>query len=187
MKKKTSALFAALVLVLVGTIGGTMAWLTAESGEVVNTFTTSGIDITLAETTGKNYKMVPGYTINKNPTVTVKAGSEKCYLFVKLEKSANFSDFLTYGMADGWGTLPDVSDVYYRVVDASSADQSFGVLKNDQVVVSGDVTKEMMDSLGKGTYPTLTVTAYASQYMKDNDNSFAPAEAWVNISGSAGN
>ena len=187
MKKKTSALFAALVLVLVGAIGGTMAWLTAESGEVVNTFTVSGIDITLAETTGPNYKMVPGYTIEKDPTVKVKAGSEECYLFVKLEKSANFSDFLTYGMADGWSELENVDDVYYRVVDASDADQPFGVLNGDQVAVSGSVTKEMMDSLGKGTYPTLTVTAYASQFMKDNDNSFAPAEAWANISGSAGN
>lgn len=89
MKKKTLALFLALTLVLVGVIGGTVAWLTDTTESVVNTFTDSDIDITLEETTGEDYKMVPGYTISKDPQVTVETSSEKCYLFVKLEKSEN--------------------------------------------------------------------------------------------------
>ena len=124
MKKKTLALFLVLALAFGGVIGGTVAWLTDKSDTVVNTFTDSDIDITLTESTGTEYKMVPGYTISKDPKVTVKADSEKCYLFVKLDKSNNFDSFLTYEIAEGWEQLKDaenkdVNGVYYRVVDTN--------------------------------------------------------------------
>lgn len=187
MKKKTLALFLALALVLVGIIGGTMAWLTDTTDEVVNTFTDSDIDITLAETTGEDYKMVPGYTISKDPKVTVETGSEKCYLFVKLEESTNFDDFLTYEIADGWTALDGVDNVYYRTVDTADMGTAYSVLKDDQVTVKGEVTKEMMNALTDATYPTLTVTAYASQFNKNATETFTVNEAWTNISGTSGN
>ena len=181
MKKKSLALFLALALVLVGAIGGTVAWLTDSSDEVVNTFTDSDINITLTETKN-DFKMVPGYTISKDPKVTVEAGSEKCYLFVKLEKSANFDSFLTYEIANGWTALPDVANVYYRVVDTADMGTAYSVLKDDQVTVLGTVTKEMMNGLTADTYPTLTVTAYASQFNKNATETFTANEAWNNIS-----
>lgn len=187
MKKKTLALFLALALVLVGIIGGTMAWLTAQTPEIVNTFTDSDIDITLAETTGEDYKMVPGYTISKDPKVTVEEGSEKCYLFVKLEESTNFDDFLTYEIADGWTALDGVDNVYYRIVDTADMGTAYSVLNGDQVTVQGTVTKEMMNALTEETYPTLTVTAYASQFNKNATETFTVNEAWTNISGVSGN
>ena len=187
MKKKTLALFLALALVVVGIIGGTMAWLTDTTDEVVNTFTDSDIDITLVETTGEDYKMVPGYTISKDPKVTVATGSEKCYLFVKLEKSENLDDFLTYEMADGWTALDGVNNVYYRIVDTADMGTDYSVLKDDQVAVKGTVTKEMMNGLTADTYPTLAVTAYASQFNKNATESFTANEAWTNISGTSGN
>lgn len=180
---KAVALLLALVLVVGGVIGGTLAWLTATTTPVQNTFTTSDIDITLTETTGTTYKMVPGNTIAKDPKVTVVANSEKCYLYVKLEKSTNFDSFMTYEMASGWTALTGVDGVFYREVNASNTDQEFGVLKDDKVTVLDTVTKGMMDAIEAGTAPapTLTVTAYASQYMKNNTESFTAAEAWANI------
>lgn len=176
---KVLAVVLALVLVAGLSIGGTIAWLTASTTPVTNTFTTSGIDIELAETT-TDFKMVPGYTIDKDPKVTVEGGSEKCYLFVKVEKSTNFDSFMTYEMAEGWTALDGVSGVFYRVVEARDADQPFSVLKNDQVSVKSSVTKEMMTA-ENFTKPTLTFTAYASQYMKNNTESFNAGEAWANI------
>lgn len=196
MKKKTFVLLLALVLIAGAAVGGTLAWLTDTTEAVQNTFTTSDIDITLAETKGgtdKEFKMIPGCTIEKDPKVTVKAGSEKCYLFVKIEESDNFDDFMTYEMAvDSNGTaiwteltgvngVNGVNGVYYRVVDASNEDQVFAVLKDDKVTVSGEVTKAMMNGLTENTYPTLTFTAYASQYMKNNTESFTAADAWTNV------
>ena len=187
MKKKTLALFLALALVLGGVIGGTMAWLTDKTPEIVNTFTDSDIDITLAETTGKNYKMVPGCTISKDPKVTVLKGSEKCYLFVKLVKSENFDSFLTYEIADGWTPLDGGGNVYYRIVDTADMGTAYSVLKDDQVTVNDTVTKEMMNGLATANYPTLTVTAYASQFNKTATETFTVNEAWTNISGTSGN
>lgn len=182
MKKKSLALLLAIALVVVGAVAGTVAWLTAQTAAVKNTFTTSDIKIELTETTGESYKMIPGCTIGKDPKVTVKTGSEACYLFVKLEKSENFDTFMTYEMADGWEALPGAPGVYYRKVAAATADTTFGVLKGNQVTVRGTVTKEQMNALtAADTYPTLTVTAYASQLYKNNTQEFTAAAAWANI------
>lgn len=193
---KTLVLALVLMMVVGATIGGTIAWLTDTSDKVVNTFTDSDIEITLTEsdtdpnTAGEqhDYKMVPGYTITKDPKVTVETGSEKCYLFVKLEKANNFDSFLTYDIADGWTPLDGVDNVYYRVVDATTTDTSFSVLKGDKVTVLGSVTKSMMDELrdGKAEKPTLTVTAYASQFYKSAGVEFDVNTAWTNISTPSG-
>ena len=189
MKKKTFVLLLALVLIAGAAVGGTLAWLTDTTEAVQNTFTTSDIDITLVETTSE-FKMVPGCTIEKDPKVTVKAGSEKCYLFVKIEKSSNFDNFMTYTVANDWKALNDTNSdgvaddgVYYRVVEASNADQEFAVLKDNQVTVKGTVTKADMEALkaADATLPTLTFTAYASQYMKNNTEPFTAADAWTNV------
>lgn len=182
MKKKTLALVLALTLVVVGVVSGTLAWLTAKSNVVTNTFTTSDIKVKLEETTGENYKMIPGYTISKDPKATVLAGSEECFLFVKLDKSANFDDYLEYVIAEGWTKLEGVTDtVYYRKVVTADIGKAYSVLANDQVTVSGDITKEQMNAFTTATLPKLTITAYASQLYKSAGVEFTAAEAWNNI------
>ena len=181
MKKKSLALLLAIAIVVVGAVAGTVAWLTDRTDAVENTFTTSDITIELTETTGTSYKMIPGCTIAKDPKVTVKTGSEACYLFVKLEKSTDFDTFMTYEMAKGWTELQGYAGVFYREVAAATADTTFEVLKDNQVTVKGTVTKEQMNGLTADTYPTLTVTAYASQLYKNNTEKFTAAEAWANI------
>ena len=181
MKKKSLALVLALAMIVVCVVGGTLAWLIATTPEVKNTFTYGDIDITLAETTGTSYKMIPGYTIAKDPKVTVLAGSEKCYLFVKVDKSANFDNFMTCTIATGWTALDGVDGVYYRIVDASETDQEFAVLKDNQVTVRGDVTKTMLNGLTEATQPTLTFTAYACQYNNSNNTHFDAAAAWAKV------
>lgn len=182
MKKKAWVSLVAVVLVLCCAVGGTLAWLTAKTDDVVNTFTTSDIKVELKETE-QTYKMIPGYTISKDPKATVLAGSEECYLFVKLVKSANFDSFMTYEMADGWTELTDVDGVYYRVVKTDDIGTAYSVLKGDQVTVKGTVTKDMMNDIDSGAAakPTLTITAYASQLHKNAAGDFTAAEAWANI------
>lgn len=180
MKKKSIALLLAIAIVVVGVVAGTLAWLTDKTAPVTNTFTTSDINIKLEETK-KNFQMIPGWDIEKDPKVTVEAGSEACYLFVKLVKSTNFDDYMTYEMADGWQELTGVAGVYYREVPAGTTDVSFDVLAGNKVTVRGTVTKVMMNSLTQDTYPTLTVTAYASQLKSSNNTEFTAAEAWTNV------
>lgn len=191
---RTISLLLALVLLIGGVVGGTVAWLTTQTEEVVNTFTYGDINITLEETdTDKDgdddpntndYEMIPGSEIDKDPLVTVLKGSEACWLFVKLVESDNFDDFMTYEMADGWTALDGVEGVYYREVEdlsEASEDAAYYVIKDNKVNVKGEVTKEQLNALdaipGENSYPTLTITAYAVQ----KDNIATVTDAWATL------
>lgn len=175
-------LIAMAVVLLLGCVtGGTLAWLTSTTPAVTNTFTTSDINITLDETTGSNYKMIPGWTITKDPKVTVVEGSEACWLFVKVEKSTNFDTFMEYEMADGWTQLQGVTGVYYRKFGTADIGNTYSVLKGDQVAVKDTVKKADMDGLTTTTYPTLTFQAAAVQLHKSNSEDFTPAEAYAKV------
>ena len=176
MKKRTLIILVALVAVFGMAVGGTIAWLTDQTEPITNTFTVGNINIELKET-ATEFKMVPGVTIAKDPKITVVSGSEACYLFVKVEKSANLDGFISYAMATGWTALTGADGVYYRVVDATTSDTTFSVLANDQVTCNDTVTKAMMDALTEATYPTLTFTAYAVQ----QSGSASAAAAWEKV------
>lgn len=185
----------ALVLVVaVASVGGTIAWLKVETTPVVNTFTVGDINITLTETEGTvnedgshEFKIIPGVDIDKDPKVTVKANSEACWLFVKVEEanwpSAVESDATTrkvkYDIAVGWKQLTGVegvNNVYYREVNATTADTDFAVLKDDKVTVSQNLTKEDIKTIA--TNPTLKFTAYAIQ----KEGFDTAADAWAEAS-----
>ena len=180
----------ALVLVICSVVGGTIAWLVAKTEPVVNTFTYGDINITLDEKdTNKdgdnnpntnNYPMLPGNPIAKDPKVTFSANSENAWLFVELEKTSNFDDFMTYGIAEGWTALDGMVGVYYRTVDKSENDTEFYVIKDNTVNVKEEVTKDMLNALDKNAinYPKLTITAYAVQR---DGNITTATDAWAKI------
>ena len=159
----------ALTLIIGGIIGGSVAWLTATSDPVINTFTFGDINIELKETTGENYKIIPGVDITKNPKVTVKANSEACYLFIKVKEenwpTATEADGTTkkvnYSIGNGWIPLDDQSGVYYREVDTFSTDIDLYVITDNKVTVSKNLTKAEVNSISG--QPKLTFTAYAVQ------------------------
>ena len=100
MKKTTKALLLTLcaVLLVAASVMGTMAYLTA-SDHVKNTFTVGKVKINLDEAKvtedGKpvegaarvkenSYKLIPGVTYTKDPTVTVLDGSVESYVRMKV-------------------------------------------------------------------------------------------------------
>lgn len=178
MKKKSIALLASLVLVVGIAAGGTLAWLIDNTDPVVNTFSTSDVDIDLTETPDLDLQMVPGKTITKDPKVTVKANSEKCYVFVKIDKGGNYDTYMNdYILAEGWQTNSDLPEnVVYRVVDKSASNQDFAILKDNQVTVKGSVTRDDM-AAAQSSKPTLTFTAYAVQF--DYLNPATVQNAWT--------
>lgn len=176
----------ALVLALGCAVGGTIAWLTAQTPDVKNTFTYGNINIDLTETVPENRqaKIIPGQDIPKDPKVTVKAGSEACWLFVKVVEDGTFVDKkVTYAVDTGEGkwTQGDGTNipknVYYREVDATTAlaGITFNVLKDNKVFVSADLTKTEINAIAEANKtPTLTFTAYAVQ----KENVANAAAAW---------
>lgn len=187
MKRKTAIVLFAIVLIMGLVVNQTLAWLTDQTKDVVNTFTYGDINITLTETTGATYKILPGNDIVKDPKVTVKAGSEPSWLFVKIvEENWPVTDPLRkvdYAVVStgGWSQLKDASNndvpgVYYREVDAVSDDTDFAVLLNNKITVSNTLTKAEVNA-AIALQPKLTFTAYAVQ--RDGTNLDTPAAAWA--------
>lgn len=95
MKTKSKALLLTLcaVLLVAASVLGTMAYLTS-TDTVTNTFTVGKVEIKLDETDVTNptgprvqansYKLMPGTTYTKDPTVTVLNGSEASYVRMKV-------------------------------------------------------------------------------------------------------
>ena len=178
MKKKfliTLSVVACALLLVVGSIAGTIAYLTSQD-TVTNTFTVGNVEITMDETDvdvygkkdtetrvkGNTYKLLPGHSYIKDPVIHVKKGSEECWLFVKvvdqlsdIEESKTVEEQLT---ENGWTKLGGADNVWYHAkVDAraATADVDVKVFENFNVKDDADVSTYA----GK----TIVVTAYAIQ------------------------
>lgn len=126
-KKKIMMTAMSAGLVAVVGVGGTLAYLSAQSGVVNNTFTVGTgyvpdedgnvgivldeakvmedgtVDASIRYTGEQTYpKLMPGDTKLKDPTVRFVAGSVKSYVFAKVE-GADFADG-NYLTIDGWNT-----------------------------------------------------------------------------------
>lgn len=178
MKKKLTTVLA-IVLVVALSVAGTYAYLTSKTATITNTFTVGNVKIDLTETTGTEYQLIPGKVHEKNPIVTVKGGSEKCYLFVRFDEIGSPADYLTYTStlteANGWtkgtGTIP--GNVWYRVVNKSADNTAFHLLDGDKVTIRDDVTNENMEAASKAQ---LVYTAYACQF-----EGMTAEQAWAEV------
>ena len=186
--KKGLILILSIVMVVCISISATLAYLFVDTTPVENTFEYGDINITLDESKDLDLKMIPGKDITKDPKVTVLKNSEACWLFVMIEKSTNFDNFMEYTVATGWtqGDGTNVpANVYYREVPAMTANTEFEVLDGNKVHVKEGVLKTALNAfdtdkngeLSKGekaALPKLTFTAYAVQ----KDNVTSVADAW---------
>lgn len=213
MKKTSKALLLMLcaVLLVAASVLGTMAYLTS-TDTVTNTFTVGNVKITLDEKDVDNdnntsdnvtvngvvrdkansYKLLPGHTYTKDPTIHVDASSEDCYLFVKVENGiADIEGTKTVAtqMAEkGWVAVSGTTGIYVYTTDrtnpaAVSANTNIVVFENftvdgtkvvnvpeDETVPTGKLDIAEYDN------NTITVTAYAVQ--KDGFESKTAAEIW---------
>jgi len=198
MKKRTVALLMACMIMVGAAAGGTIAWLTAQSATVVNTFTIGEVEITLTETDAldqgggqftKSFKVSPGEDITKDPKVTVLAGSEACYLFVRIQESDQFTDLktaskLNYAIAAGWNSVDGHDGYYYRKVDAIAEDApaaEFPVLLNNLVEVGDDIVNADVD--GETVTLTFSAAAIQSENMTGADEDAKVATAFANLPG----
>lgn len=172
-KRKALLLLGAAVVLVAGSIMGTMAYLT-DTMEVTNSFSYGDINITLEEEED-SFHIVPGTTITKDPEITVLAGSEECWLFVEIEEVdwPTFDDvsMLTYEIStndeDGleWTqlTTTDGTIVYYiQGVDASASAVTVEILKDNTVTVNASLTKAQVETMADLS-TQLNFTAYAVQ------------------------
>lgn len=108
MKKKIIALCVCVMMLTVAIAGGTLAYFTDDAAQT-NTFTAGKVDITLTEAeveieegklnyTGERtsedqtYKLFPGQTVTKDPTITLASDSEDAYVAAVLTVKDNGGD-----------------------------------------------------------------------------------------------
>lgn len=197
MRTKTKALVLALcaVLLVVTTVFVTMAFLTSEDS-VQNTFTVGEVTISLDEldvddsdndgsTTDRDkaneYKLVPGKTYTKDPTIHVGAKSEPCYLFVKVEnglvnaEKAGDTTIEKQMVNKGWYPVSenDNDNIYYYGSASAIAKVNGGADKT--VFEAFTIADEAVVSNYAGA--EIKVTAYAIQ--ADGFESKTIAEIWA--------
>jgi len=203
--KKLAIAVVALSLALVCAIGGTLAFLVAESEKVVNTFTYGGIEITLTETKGDVNdngehvfgNVVPGATVKKDPMVTVKENSENCYVYAKIENNVVLNGTVVVKCnidIANWkliGSRTDdkgsVASLYQYIggdnngiVAKPSSDTKLPALFEDvtfsEDIESGDI--EILDEITDD----IVITAYAHQADNtDVDTANAAAIKWAEV------
>lgn len=192
MKTRSKALVLTLcaVLLVVATVMGTMAYLTS-TDSVTNTFTVGKVAITLdearvnpngtlvyendgttpvARVKENEYKLIPGHSYTKDPTVHVAADSENSYIFVKVENGISaleaakvdngyqpIADQIT---TNGWTALDGVTGVYYKVYTNGQQEKDMKVF-NDFTIADDASTRDAWNNVGSDT--KVTVTAYAVQ------------------------
>ena len=167
-KKLLVVTIVALILAL-SCVVGTFAYLTRVTDPVVNTFVSGDIKLSLEESDSdgdsdnmnNSYAMIPGQTITKDPVVTVGEGSEDCYVYVKIEESADFdkTNVFAYAVADGWTLLEGTTNIYSREY-TGGAEVDYAVIKDNKITISEDASSTDMENANDAT---LTITAYAVQ------------------------
>ena len=209
LKKILLAVSAALLLVAVS-IGATVAYLTASTADVKNTFVFGNIgELDLDETdsdsdnnTKENeYTIIPGGNITKDPVVTYTEDASNpvaVYIFLKMTPGSSWSTTdnstytatvgsttgaLSFTMASGWTPLLSASPnkVYYRTVAAGAA----ATEQSYRVIANDKIT------VSTGITQTDVDAATAANYKLDfkayaiQQASFDSASAaWTAVSGS---
>lgn len=183
-KKKILTLVLALALVATCAIGGTAAWLYQTTDTVTNTFTMGDINIELKrnnttisdETTVETKNFVPGQLFKDNAEVIVKANSEKCYLFIRVDVKNNTFDknkqVLEYKVNTAWTKLGDYTNIYYRVIDKNTDTNTtvkvFDNLTGNneyQIKANEELEKSHLETINASdTKPTISISAAAIQY-----------------------
>lgn len=194
LSMKAVVLLLAVVLMIGCVAGGTLAYLMAKSATVTNTFVAGEIGtLALSETKGKlendkkQFTVIPGVDIEKDPVVTFNGNNVTAYVFVKVDAQdwSVSTDGKTYSLgsnqkvkweiADGWTKLNE--NVFYREVTAdtdtenTAETEKYDIIKDNKITVSSEITKADIKNYTKD----LSFTAYAIQ----RDAFENVSEAWT--------
>lgn len=200
-KLKTLILLMCVVVLASTAVFVTMAYLTSNDS-VENTFTVGKVKITLdeakvdeygnvvtgaARVKGNTYKLIPGHTYTKDPTVHLAASSEACWIFVKVDNqiadiitttagdgNTSYATLNDQIVANGWTKLVGTDNVYYREAKANTTDAVKDYVVFGKFTIAGEAEDTTLEAYKD---KQLTVTAYAIQ----RDGFDTAAKAWESL------
>ena len=207
-KRKALLLTFCAVLLVVASVLGTIAYLTAND-KVTNTFTVGQVAIKLdeakvnpdgslvegaARVKENRYKLLPGHTYTKDPTVTVRSGSESSYIkmtvtftmaneldaifapdgadLMKIFDGYDAREWTYKGNTKDAGANTRTYEFWYKKTVGASADDVALDALFDSITVPNDITGEQLATIKD---MTITVNAYAIQA----DGFETAAKAWA--------
>ena len=170
--KKILALALAAVLLVAVSVAGTIAYLTATSAPVENTFKTSTVSVSIAETTGTEYQVIPGVNITKDPVVTYTTNVDS-YVYVKMTKT-EWDDAMTFEMGKDWKKLDGYENVWYYEVVITEGANNVAASTTGTLQVIADNTITVPGNIDFDKESKLAFTPYICQKAPAND----PVEAW---------
>lgn len=185
--KKTLLIAVAMLLVAAISVGGTLAYLKATSASVTNTFVAKELgSVTVNETTGDVYYVVPGVDITKDPklsftrTTADPKDDVDAYVFVEVtatgwtlqddNKTFKNGTGMTFEIASGWAHLS--GNVFYTEISAGNGISGAAIIKEDKITVPATITEETIVNAAS----TVTFQGYAIQKPGFNSASAAWAE-----------
>lgn len=205
---KVMSLVLAFVLVVGASVAGTLAWLTAKTPTVTNTFTSAELfdnpddQFTLwehkakdddgdgvytldtsSEVRSNSYSILPGVNIPKDPTVDVVGLEEHAYLYIKV--TSTLPTGLRYTIdSDNWTALSGYDGVY--VYSGSNAENNIVKATNaapetfEATILTGNQIMVADNYSGTSDGITLSFDAYMVQATGNGDSA---ADAWANTYG----
>ena len=210
LNMKPLAVLLALTLLVGCAIGGTIAWLTANTDPVTNTFTVGDVNITLkeskinvaengtvtydapAENVTSQYPLIPGNTYKKDPYVAVVSSdtnvvSEDCWLFVKFEETEKAKTYLSYTSTltteNGWtqGDGTNIPDnVWYREVKKNETTKSWYLLEGNNEFANGYITIKG-DAVTKETMAEAAAQSLKYTAYAAQSANLTAAQAWAEL------
>lgn len=196
MKKILVLALAALLLVAVS-VAGTVAYLTAKTDPVTNTFATENIDIIIREHgKGENgeqteveentYRLLPGLEQDKDPFVRVTKGS--CYVFIevvgstepKLEDYIDWKNYINEDWAKVEGVEGPNKGIIYAYTDGNGMMKAVAETKETTSLISKikvlkSVSSEMMED---DHISDLSLNFYGHALQAENVTADTPEKMW---------
>lgn len=197
-RKKLLTLVCCLAIVAAVSLGATVAYLTAH-GSVTNTFTLGkinppdpdidpelagfldeakvdeyGVEDEEAEkrVLANEYKLIPGHTYTKDPTVHIGPDSEPCYVFVKIENGiSDVTEIIA--PVSGWTKFDSEDNVWYQTYTTND-DENVDFVVFQTFKVLGTATDTALEAVKD---ESIVVNAYIIQ----SDGFETVADAWAEV------
>lgn len=184
--KKTLTIALSMVLVAAIAVTGTLAFLTDKSEVLTNTFTFGNTEVTIAEPkwdaalaengVAGDMKVVPGQTVAKDPTVTVK-GTEEVYVYAYVNNA--LAGHVTIGtIGSNWTPVDNLTGLYrYNTTVTPAAGGTELEPLFNTVTISDEITQEELETSNPFTDGSITVQAYVHQAQELGDTPVDTADA----------
>lgn len=166
MKKKLLAGIASVCLMATLSVGATMAYYTAQTGEVKNTFTIGNVAINVVEPNWKpdqGKDLIPGAEVAKDPMIT-NTGASSGYMMIQI---SGMDDMAKLGFS-----AKNKTAAGYNTADWTLVDEKGNAIVSDGTLVDGYYVYKAAVASKASTSPLFTSIVLASSATESTESQY---------------